>query len=99
MYARVNILEGPPDKIDEGIRYFREKVLPDLKQTDGFKGTISLHDRQSGKSLGITFWESEQAIRATEEGANQRRGEVAEAAGEASARAEVYEVGIFEAEG
>lgn len=97
MYARVNILEGPPDKMDEGMRYFREQILPDLKQTDGFKGTISLHDRQTGKTLGITFWESEEDIRATEEGANQRRGEVAEAAGEARARVEIYEVGLFEA--
>jgi heme-degrading monooxygenase HmoA len=98
VYARVNILEGPPDKIDGGMRFFRENVLPELKQTDGFKGTISLHDRQSGKTLGITFWESEEHIRATEEAAKQRRGEVAEAAGEASASVEAYEVGFFEVE-
>jgi heme-degrading monooxygenase HmoA len=98
MHARVNILEGSPDKIDEGMRYFREQILPELKQTDGFKGTISLHDRQNGKTLGITFWESEEAIRATEEAANQRRSEVAEASGGATAGAEIYEVGFFEVE-
>jgi heme-degrading monooxygenase HmoA len=79
MHARVSCFEGPPNKMDEGMRYFREQVLPKMKQTDGFKGAISLHDRQSGKTLGISLWESEEAIRATEEAANQSRSEVAEA--------------------
>jgi len=79
--------------------YFRERILPELKQTDGFRGTIFLHDSQNGRTLGITFWKSEEAIRATEEGANQRRGEVAEASGGASADAEIYEVGFFEIDG
>ena len=30
-----------------------------MKQTDGFKGQIILVDRQSGKGLGMSFWESE----------------------------------------
>jgi hypothetical protein len=37
---------------------------------DGFKGMIALGDRQSGKTLGITFRESEEAMRASEEAAN-----------------------------
>jgi hypothetical protein len=28
---------------------------------DGFEGMIALVDRHSGKTLGITFWESEEA--------------------------------------
>ena len=31
------------------------------------KGMIALGDRQSGELIGITFWESEQAMRASEE--------------------------------
>ena len=62
MYARVNILEGPPEKMDEALRYFQENVLPNLKQIEGFKGTIALGDRQSGKTLGITLWESEKTF-------------------------------------
>ena len=48
---------------------------------DGFKGMIALGDRQSGKTLGITFWESEEAMRASEEEANRLREESAEAGG------------------
>jgi hypothetical protein len=55
MYARISTLEGSPDQIDEGLRYVRENVLPQLQQLDGFKGIAALADRQTGKTLGVTF--------------------------------------------
>jgi heme-degrading monooxygenase HmoA len=69
-----------------------------MKQTDGFKGQIILVDRQSGKGLGMSFWESEDHFRATEAAHNQVRGEVTEAAGTTRAGGEIYEVGLFEVE-
>jgi heme-degrading monooxygenase HmoA len=97
MYARMSIFEGPPDKLDEGVRHAREVILPQAKEMDpGFKGIIALTDRQSGKMLGITFWESEEALRASEEGANRLREESAEAGGGTVAGVERYEVGLFE---
>ena len=97
MHARMSIFEGPPDKIDESLRHAREVILPQAKEGDpGFKGIIALTDRQSGKMVGITFWESEEAMRATEEGANQLREESAEAGGGTVAGVERYEVGLFE---
>jgi heme-degrading monooxygenase HmoA len=97
MHARMSIFEGSPDKIDEALRQAREAVLPQAKEMDpGFKGIIALADRQSGKMVGITFWESEEAMRATEEGANRLREESAEAGGGTVAGVERYEVGLFE---
>ena len=97
MHARMSIFEGPPEKIDEGVRHAREVILPQAKEMDpGFKGIIALTDRQSGKMLGITFWESEEALRASEEGANRLREESAEAGGGTVAGVERYEVGLFE---
>ncbi len=97
MHARMSIFEGPPDKIDEGVRQAREVVLPQAKEADpGFKGIIALTDRQSGKMVGITFWESEEAMRASEEVANRLREESAEASGGTVAGVERYEVGLFE---
>ncbi len=98
MYARVSTFEGSPDLIDEGLRQAREVVLPRGKQMDGFKGMIALGDRYSGKTIGITFWESEEAMRASEEEANRLREESAEAGGDTIAGVERYEVGIFEVE-
>ena len=98
MHARVSTFEGSPDLIDEMLRQVREQVLPQAKQMDGFRGLIALGDRQSGKTLGITIWESEEAMRASEEAANRLRSESAEAGGQTIASVERYEVGIFEVE-
>ena len=99
MHARMSIFEGPPDMIDESLRQAREVVLPQAKEMDpGFKGIIALTDRQSGKLLGITFWESEEAMRASEEDANRLREESAEVGGGTVAGVERYEVGLFEVE-
>ena len=85
--------------IDESLRQAREVILPQSKEKDpGFKGIIALTDRHSGKLLGITFWESEEAMRATEEEASRLREESAEVGGGTVAGVERYEVGLFEVE-
>jgi heme-degrading monooxygenase HmoA len=96
VHARISTFESSPEQIDESLRQAREEVLPQAKQMDGFKGLIALGDRQSGKTVGITFWESEEAMRASEEAANRLREESAEAVEETIVGVERYEVGLFE---
>jgi heme-degrading monooxygenase HmoA len=47
------------DKIDEAASIFRESVVPAYKQLNGFKSAHLLIDPATGKSLGISLWESE----------------------------------------
>src|SRR5918997_5966322 len=96
MYARVTTLEGPPDKIDDATRHVREQTLPQLQQMDGFEGFVTLVDRQSGKQLAVALWESEEALRATEDAVSSMRSGVAEAASATVAGVERYEVAVFE---
>ena len=96
MHARMSTLEGPPDRMDEGLRHVREQVLPLLQQQDGFNGFVALGDRQSGKLIGVSFWENEQAMQASEEVGNRTRSESAEAISATVAGVERYEVGVFE---
>lgn len=96
MYARVTALEASPDRMDDATRHVRDQVLPQLQQQDGFKGLIALGDRQNGKVIGIAIWESEEALRATEETAARLRGGTPEATGATVAGAENYEVANFE---
>ena len=96
MFARMSTLEGPPDQLDEGLPYVREQVLPLMQQQDGFKGFIALGDRQSRKLVGVSLWESEQAMRASEEVGDRTRSESAEAVSAAVAGVERYDVGLFE---
>lgn len=97
MHARVTTLEGAPDKMDDATRHLQEQVLPQLRQMDGFEGFIAFGDRQSGKLVGVAFWESEEVLRATEEEVSGVRSEAADAAGGTVAGVEQYEVVVFEA--
>jgi heme-degrading monooxygenase HmoA len=96
--ARVGTFEGSPAPTDQLLSQVREEILPQAKQIEGFKGMIALGDRHSGKTIGITFWESEEAMRASEEATNRLREESAEAGGDSIAGVERYEVGLFEVE-
>jgi hypothetical protein len=98
MHARVSVLEGPPDKLDEGVRYLREETQAGWETDPGFKGAIVLNDRHSGKMLGITFWAREEDMRDMEEDANRVRDKLAETTGQEIASVERYEVGLFEVE-
>ena len=97
MHARLTTIEGLPDKMDDAARHAREQTLSQLQQMDGFKGFVALGDRQSGKLLGLAFWESEEALRATEGAVSSVRSGAAEAAGGTVAGVEQYEVFVYEA--
>ncbi len=96
MYARLTTIEGAPDKMDEATRHVQEQTLPQLQKMDGFKGFVALGDRQSGRVVGVSFWESEQAMQASEEVGDRTRSESAVAGGATVAGVERYEVGVFE---
>jgi heme-degrading monooxygenase HmoA len=64
---------------------------------EGFKGFVALGDRQSGKVLGVAFWESEEALQATEQALSSVRSGAAEAAGGTLTSVERYEVLVNEA--
>jgi heme-degrading monooxygenase HmoA len=66
MHARVSTNRFPPDKLDDGIRYVREQGLRQLQAQDGFRGLYLLVDRESGKALSVSLWESAAALEASE---------------------------------
>ena len=97
MYARVTTIEGSPDKMDDAARHAQEQTLPQLQKMDGFKGFVALGDRNSGRLIGLAFWESEEALRATEQEVSGVRSGAAGAAGGTVASVEQYEVFVNEA--
>ena len=97
MHARVTTIEGSPDRMDDAERHIQEQTLPQLQNMEGFQGFVALGDRQSGKVLGLAFWESEEALRATEGAVSSVRSGAAEAADGIVASVEEYEVLVNEA--
>jgi len=96
MFARVSTLQGPPDQVDEGIRAVQEQVIPAARQMRGFQGMLALADRTTGKMVGITLWETEDALRESEDAANQLRSGTAGAGGADVVSVERFEVVVDE---
>jgi heme-degrading monooxygenase HmoA len=94
--ARVSVLEGSPKSLDEGTRHAQDQILPQVRQLSGFKGVVSLVDRERGRTKLITLWESDEALRASEEQANQLRQRAAEGAASRIVGVERYEVALAE---
>ena len=70
MYARVATFESDPSEIDDAIAMVRSTVDGDTPP--GLEGAkmLMLVDRQSGKGLGVTLFESEEAMRRGDEALN-----------------------------
>ena len=59
MYARVITFTVVPEKMDEAFEVARTSVVPALQQQSGFKGMLSLVDRQTDKAISVTLWDTE----------------------------------------
>jgi heme-degrading monooxygenase HmoA len=95
MLARVSKFEGSSEKLDELVELFEQELLPNFEAQPGFKGVTFLVDRENGRALGTTFWESEADLRASEEMAHQQRQRAAGAiTSEIEPTREVYQVAV-----
>jgi hypothetical protein len=81
MYARVMQAQVGPDQVETFERMVRENVIPQAQQLGGFKGGYWLADRESGGVIGITLFESEEALRDSAEQAERIREESSRQAG------------------
>jgi quinol monooxygenase YgiN len=64
MHARSTNIKGNPAKLDAGIAYVRDEVLPAVQQTEGCVGLSMLTDRETGRCIVATAWADEHAMRA-----------------------------------
>jgi hypothetical protein len=94
--ARLSSLEGPPERIDEGVRFIKEQILPQAGDMTGWRGIVTLADRKAGKTKTITFWDGPESLRASEERADRLRGQAAQAMGDTITGVDRYEVALHE---
>ncbi len=84
MYARSTTVRGDPQKLDDGIAYVRDDVMPAVQQMSGCVGLSMLCDRDSGRCIVTTAWADDSAMHATEEAVRPMRERLAEIYGGAS---------------
>ena len=70
MYARVATFESDPSKVDEAIQMVRGEV--ESGTPEGLEGAkmMMLVNRETGKGLGVTLFDSEEAMRRGDEALN-----------------------------
>ena len=91
MYARIATFQMDPAGIDDAIGQVRAEVESG-EVPSGLEGAdmLMLVDRESGKSLGITLFESEEAMRRGDEALNAMN----PGGGERRTAVEFYEVPV-----
>jgi heme-degrading monooxygenase HmoA len=91
MFARLGAWQGSAEELERWIERGREHVKPSIRQDAGLTAAYWLVDRESGKALIVTLWESEEAMRASEEGRRRRQAATSAATG-AQVTTERYEI-------
>jgi hypothetical protein len=81
MHARLTLVKGSPDRVDAGVEMARSEVLPTLQGCDGYKGFTVGVDRTSGTVFGLSFFDSEETLRASDDVVREKREATAQTAG------------------
>jgi quinol monooxygenase YgiN len=72
MHARSGTLYPRSDRFDHVLQLLRDTVTPAAQKELGFNGMLVMNNRQAGKVVAITLWESEAQMLASVEGEYQQ---------------------------
>jgi heme-degrading monooxygenase HmoA len=81
MFARIGTWQGSAEELERWIRRSREEVKPGIQKDRGLTAAYWLVDREAGKGLIVTLWESADAMRASEEARLKRQAATAASTG------------------
>lgn len=94
MYARSTTVQAHQDSIDEGVAHIRDEVMPALLDMPGCIGLSMLVDRTSGRCIATSAWDSQEAMRASEDAARPMRERAAEIMGN-RAQVDEWEIAVL----
>jgi len=63
MYARSSTFQGDPVRMDAGIDFVRDRVMPSLQQIEGCIGVSQIVNRETGRTIITSAWRDEDALR------------------------------------
>jgi heme-degrading monooxygenase HmoA len=90
MFARVSTYSGDGDRL---LQAFGDVTGP-LEAMDGFSHAYFMVNRETGKGISITFWDSEDALNASVAKADELRRQGAQAGGAEIDSVESFEIGL-----
>jgi heme-degrading monooxygenase HmoA len=95
VHARSTTIQAQTSSIDDGIAYMRNDLMPELENIDGYVGISLLVDRESGRCIITAAYETEDAMNAAAEKANQLRSRAAEIFGGHVEKIEAWAIGVL----
>ena len=94
MYARTTTLRADPATIDAGIAHVQSQVLPAVKDIEGYVGMSMLVDRESGRCISTTAWQSEEALQNSAEMVKPLRDTAVDNFGAGASEVESWEIAV-----
>jgi quinol monooxygenase YgiN len=92
MYARSMTLQADPQRIDAGIATMRDELMPTVLDTDGCVGLSFVCDRDSGRCIAATSWDSAPAMAASRESLRPLRDRLTEVMGAGDYQLQDWEI-------
>jgi hypothetical protein len=95
VYARTTTIQADRSKVEDGIARVRDQVFPAVTAMDGCAGMSLLVDRESGRCIATTSWETEDAMRSSAEQVKPLRGDAEQTLGATSSEVATWEVAVM----
>jgi hypothetical protein len=97
MFGRLVEVDGlDASKREEVLGILREKIIPGLKEIDGFAGFISLVDEENRRARTVILWETREGADEAERQFGPKREEIVRGMGGTVRSADLYEAPIVE---
>jgi heme-degrading monooxygenase HmoA len=81
MPARSAVLSVSPDRVDAVTRVMQDELIPRYQDQDGYEGFVLLANREAGRVLGVSFWETESDLLASDNLGAEARARLSEVGG------------------
>ena len=99
MYVRLISMSGAVgEKREQALQTINERVLPRLRQFDGYAGYIALYDAEHDRAKALLLWESEETATAAETKLAEFRAQTMSELGFTVESVDLYEAPIVELE-
>jgi len=95
VYARTTTIMADPGRIDAGVTFLRDEVMPVLEETDGCIGLSMLVDRTSGRCIATTAWQDDTTMLASDATLRPYRQRAAEMMGGDRFQVDVWEIAVL----
>ena len=94
MYARSTTMRVRPEAVDDLTAFVRDDVMPMVTQLDGCVGVSALSDRETGRCIITSAWETQDAMHASAERVRPSRERAAERFG-ATPEVQEWEIAVL----